>query len=206
MKRHFYSCENAGENHQQHAPSTPHMRKAGLKFIMSTYSCIQSAAWEKMRKRRDSTWKESYTINSRARVHSIFSVQRLSQAKRMIAPPWQNINRVKISQWFRELYSFHRFETITQALHNCVFIQTKHMDESYSGLVWWAEAFTWWPVLWSWHFFSSSTQHWSFTEWRKSCVALWHIISHNLILACAHTQAFPSKCQAAFSRIPLSTL
>ena len=34
----------------------------------------------------------------------------------MIALSWQNINRVKISQWFRELYSCRHLEMITHAL------------------------------------------------------------------------------------------
>lgn len=59
----------------------------------------------------------------------------------MIALPWQNINRVKISQWFRELYSCRRLEKITHALKGrddlkrVRFIYIKHMDESFSGLL-----------------------------------------------------------------------
>lgn len=106
---------------------------------MSTHSYIQSAA------REDELWEEVRlemkrifinTINSSAQFPSIFSEQCLSQAKRMIALSWQNINRVKISQWFRELYSCRRLEKITRALKGrddskrVGFIYIKHMDES----------------------------------------------------------------------------
>ena len=76
------------------------------------------------------------TINSSARVPSVFSEQCLSQAKRMIALSWQNINRVKISQSLRELYSCRRLEKITHSLkgredsNRLGFIYIKHMDES----------------------------------------------------------------------------
>lgn len=76
------------------------------------------------------------TINSSARVSSIFSEQCSSLAKRMIALSWQNINRVKISQWFRELYSCRRLEKITYTLKGrdkskCVgSINVKYKDES----------------------------------------------------------------------------
>ena len=46
----------------------------------------------------------------------IFSEQCLSRAKRMIAHWWQNINRVKINQWFGELYTCRRLENITHVL------------------------------------------------------------------------------------------
>lgn len=87
-------------------------------------------------KRWDSTWKGFYTINSRARVPSIFSEQRLSQTKRMIALLWQNINRGKISQWLRELYSCHHLEKITHSLRGrddakrVRFIYINHMAET----------------------------------------------------------------------------
>ena len=76
------------------------------------------------------------TINSSARVSSIFSEQCSLLAKRMIALSWQNINRVKISQWFRELYSCHRLEKITYALKGrdkskfVGSINVKYKDES----------------------------------------------------------------------------
>lgn len=76
------------------------------------------------------------TINSSAQVPSVFSEQRLSQAKRMIALSWQNINRVKISQWFRELHSCRCLEKITHMLKGrdnlkrVGSINIKHMDES----------------------------------------------------------------------------
>lgn len=106
---------------------------------MSTYSSIQSAAQEDWVLRRGETPDEKdfiNTINSSARVPSVFSEQCLSRAKRMIALSWQNINRVKISQWFRELYSRRRLEKITYSLRGrddsrrVGFIYIKHKDES----------------------------------------------------------------------------
>ena len=76
------------------------------------------------------------TINWSAQFPSIFSEQCLSQPKRMIAFSWQNINRVKISQWFGELYPCRRLEKITYTLKGrddskrAGSIYTKHMDES----------------------------------------------------------------------------
>lgn len=174
-------------------------------------------------KRWDSTWKGFYTINSRAQVPSIFSEHCLSQAKRMIALPWQNINRVKISQWFRELYSCLRLEKITHALKGrddskrVRFIYIKHMDESFSGLLW-PDAFSSWTVLliflvllYSNHqaLGATSCSQILISQRTKdfvSSVPLCHIISHNLTLAYASTWAFSSKYEAVFTGILLSTL
>lgn len=112
----------------------PDIKKIRLKFVMSTHSRIQSAA------REDEFWKEVRLKMKRILwiqlTRAVFSEQCLSQAKWMIALPWRNINRVKISQWFRELYSCRRLEKITHTLKGrddskrVGFIYIKHMDES----------------------------------------------------------------------------
>lgn len=94
------------------------------------------------------------TINSGAQVPSIFSERRLSQAKWMIALSRQNINRVKISQWFRELYSSRRSEKITRApkgaedSETCrVYLYQTYGWGEYSGPTRWAQISSLRPVL-----------------------------------------------------------